>query len=148
MQWSAGPSAGFSSAEEHELVRPISQGAGGAKARNVADQIVDPNSMLTWMEKLAYTRRRSTEIAAGSWDVLDLGNDAILAIEYDWRDSALLTLHNLSRNRAPLDLPERWRDATFVFGGPERQPHGGPLEPYGYRWLRKSRHPTGAGGPP
>ena len=148
MQWSAGPSAGFSSADEDQLVRPLTRGPGGSKERNVADQIVDPGSMLTWMARLAHTRRRSTEIATGSWEVLDTGNDAVLAIEYDWRDSTLLTLHNLSRDRAPVDLPERWRDPTFVFGGPEREPHSHSLEAYGYRWLRQSRHPTGAGGPP
>jgi trehalose synthase len=148
MQWSDGPNGGFSSALPEDLVRPMAEGPGGPGECNVADQLVDPGSFLTWMERLAHSRRRSVEIAAGRWRTVDVGDDAILAIEHTWRDSSLLTLHNVGDAEATPKLEDRWHQASFVFGGPGTAATDDPLPSLGYRWLRVAEHPVSVGGPP
>ena len=96
MQWTDGRNAGFSAARPSRLARPIPDGQYGPLGVNVAAQRRDPDSLLTWMERLIRRRRETPELGWGVPTVLDAGHDAVLAHRCDWEGSAVLAVHNLS----------------------------------------------------
>jgi trehalose synthase len=96
MQWTAGRNAGFSSARPSRLARPIPDGEFGPLAVNVADQRRDPDSMLSWMERMIRRRRETPELGWGAMTLLDTGDDAVLAHRCDWEGAAVVAIHNLS----------------------------------------------------
>jgi glycosidase len=96
MQWSNDPNAGFSTAPKEKLRRPVVEGKDwGASAINVADQQLDADSMLNWMERLIRRRRETPEIVFGSWSVVPVPGKEILALRYDWGERTVLIVHNL-----------------------------------------------------
>lgn len=145
MQWSTEPQGGFSTAKKTFL--PVISGGGyGFEAVNVADQRRDTNSLLNWMERIIRMRQEVPEIGWGEVTVLPSGDPAALALRYDWRNNAVLFLHNFA---------EEGREASFASGQRDRDndllvnllgdDHSRPsddgrhrvlLEPYGYRWYR------------
>ena len=67
MQWSGEANAGFSTAAQEKLRRPVVAGDDyGPSAVNVADQRRDPDSLLNWMERLIRTRKECPEIGWGT----------------------------------------------------------------------------------
>jgi maltose alpha-D-glucosyltransferase/alpha-amylase len=146
MQWSASPSAGFSTAPPDKLVKPLVNDAEyGPEAVNVAAQRRDPHSLLAWFERMLHTVRECEEIGTGDHDVVDLGNDApegVLAHQARGETGRILFLHNLGEDEAELDLRFVADSAEEVFGddsedGTNRVDLGKVrLGAYGYRWLR------------
>jgi maltose alpha-D-glucosyltransferase/alpha-amylase len=143
MQWSSGPNGGFSTAPADELRRPVVTGKRwGPSAINVADQKGDPDSLLTWMERLIRTRRETPEIVFGEWSAVPAQEAAVLALRYEWGPRHLLVLHNLSDKRVStslkLDAPG-WGQARGLFGEGEyvfrRKTLSVDLPPFGLRWL-------------
>src|SRR5205085_283415 len=95
MQWTAEPHGGFSRART--VVRPVIDDAEfGYKRVNVADQRRDPHSLLNWTERVIRVRRECPEINWGQFTVLPAGAAEVLALRYDWRNTALLTVHNFA----------------------------------------------------
>lgn len=149
MQWSTEPHGGFTTSGR-PVLPVISKGAYGFKRVNVAQQRRDANSLLNWMERIIRMRKEVPEIGWGDFAVLDTSAAGVLVLRYDWRNNAVVVVHNLSR--AP-------RDATLTVGkrgagsdapdddllvnlfsddhsrGKDGQ-HRIALEPYGYRWYR------------
>jgi hypothetical protein len=39
-------------------------------------------------------RKECPEIGWGSWEILETGSSAVLAMRYDWRDNSLVLIHN------------------------------------------------------
>lgn len=152
MQWRSGPTAGFSSADPSDLVRPVTGGSFGPDQVNVADQKRDPDSLLNWFERLIRLRKESPEIGFGTYDVLDLDDDAVFGLRCRWEGRELVTLHNLDDGdtEAQIDIPadhavtDLLPDAgartdglgAVIEPSADAQQATIPLGPYAHRWLR------------
>jgi maltose alpha-D-glucosyltransferase/alpha-amylase len=149
MQWSDEVNAGFSTASQEKLRRPVVSGdAYGPPAVNVADQRREKESMLNWMERLIRTRKECPEIGWGTSQLLDAGTSTVFAQRFDWGDRTTILLHNLAGQREQVRLRfdgcEDWEHLHDLLGDgdPELSQDKSlefDLEPYGYRWLRVHR---------
>jgi len=142
MQWTPERHGGFSPGEQ--VVRPvIADETYGYARRNVAQQRRDTDSLLNWTERMIRTRKECRELSWGTATILDAGAESVLAMMFQWRDAALLTLHNFAgaEQKVTLSVPhERGERLTDVFAhrhsdGQQRR-HELSIEPYGYRWYR------------
>jgi maltose alpha-D-glucosyltransferase / alpha-amylase len=143
MQWTGDRHGGFSRADK--IFRPaIDDDVYGYAARNVADQRRDRNSLLNWTERTIRMRRECQEISWGEFRILETNVPEVLALRYDWRNTALITLHNFSPDRRHVNLPlDGPGSETLVnvfrterLHADESGRHELELEGYGYRWLR------------
>ena len=145
MQWERTANGGFSTAPARRLVQPVVPGGFGPDHVNVADQRLDPDSLLEFMTLLIRRYRESPELGWARFEVLDQPHDAVLAHQCTWDDGCLVALHNLGSE--PLEVPLRLEgcDETHRLvdllqdGETPLDPKGGAtfrLEGYGYRWLR------------
>ncbi len=145
MQWSREPHGGFSK-NRKPVVPVIDDGPYSYEQVNAADQRRDPNSLLNWTERIIRMRKEVPEIGWGDFKVLDVGDNSVLAVRYDWRNNSVLVLHNLAP--AP-------REVEFATGlGKDNDDrlisllsddhstrlangkHRVCLDAYGYRWFR------------
>src|SRR6202000_1491865 len=94
MQWSAEPNGGFST-HPRPVTPVIADGAYGFKQVNVAAQRRDPDSFLNWMERMVRMRKEVPEIGWGDFSFVPLRAPGVLAMQYDWRNNAVLVIHNL-----------------------------------------------------
>jgi maltose alpha-D-glucosyltransferase/alpha-amylase len=94
MQWTDGPNGGFSTARPSKLHRPVTQGQFGPLGVNVAAQRRDPDSLMSWMERVIRRRRETPTIGWGTWHVLDTNVPAVLAHRCDWEDDVVVAAHN------------------------------------------------------
>jgi maltose alpha-D-glucosyltransferase/alpha-amylase len=144
MQWSHERHGGFSTAEDAgALCRPVVDAEGWQPARvNVAAQRREPDSMLSWIERLIRRRRECPELGLGTWSLLDAGHDAVLAHRADWDGSAILAVHSFADDRLEVRLPvgDGVEEAVDQLDSGHLVPDDGtltvPLDPYGYRWFR------------
>ncbi len=141
MQWSSLPQAGFSSARRTALP-VVSDGPFGYPRVNVADQRRDRQSLLNWIVRMVRMRKECPQIAWGDFAVLDTQRE-VLAIRYDWQDTAVLALHNLSEKPASVRL--RSKDAgddrlvsllDDAHATARRGVHAIELDGHAYRWFR------------
>jgi len=109
----------------------------------VADQRRDVNSLLNWLERMIRMRRECPEIGWGEYQILCTNVASVLALRYDWRNTALVTLHNFSAERQEVSLPLDDASQPLVnvlsdqsFKADKDGRYYIELEPYGYRWLR------------
>ena len=141
MQWKDAENGGFSTAHPGALRRPVVAGEFGPSNVNVADQRVDPESLLNWNERLIRIRRETPEFGWGWFRLLDSGDDAVMAHRCDWSPNAVLAVHNFSdRTRSvSISLDEPYETIEDLLGTDD-PPEGDPLrfdvEPYGFRWFR------------
>ncbi|HYZ15295.1 MAG TPA: alpha-amylase family protein [Candidatus Acidoferrum sp.] len=150
MQWSAEPHGGFTKSDRPALP-VIAGGPYGFEEVNVARQRRDPDALVNWMERLIRMRKEVPEIGWGDFIVLDTRSPEVLALRYDWRDNAVVVVHNLAdtaravtlRLRAARDAdPHRPDDTMLVnllsddHSRASDGQHTIDLEPYGYRWYR------------
>jgi len=145
MQWSTEPQAGFTKSAK-PIVPVISDGPYGYEHVNVAAQRRDPDSLLNWMERMIRMRKEVPEIGWGDFSFLKVKTPQVLAIRYEWRNNAVVVLHNLCAEPCELQL----RLGNKSTGDLElinllSEDHSLPtgtgthrilLEPYGYRWYR------------
>jgi maltose alpha-D-glucosyltransferase/alpha-amylase len=145
MQWCNYGNGGFSQAPLESHVRPmLSGGDFGFEKVSVGALRSDPSSLLNWMATLIRTRRECGEIGSGTWRIVDLKNDAILALRYDDHGSSVMILNNLSNQRqtVTLDLTEpEVERATYLLTDRPSAPltpknQRVRLDGYGFRWLR------------
>ncbi len=74
MQWTDGPTAGFSTADPAQLVRPvITDGPYGCDRVSVRRQRTDPDSLLTWFERTLHALRECPEVGENACQVLEFG---------------------------------------------------------------------------
>ena len=148
MQWSDEPGAGFSTADPARLCRPLTEGAYGPLAVNVAAQRRDPGSLLNWFERLIRRRRETPELGMGTWAVIPTDERGVLAHRCDWDGSTVVAVHNFGPEPCRLDLPldgiEDAVGADDLLDAPDEQSVGSgllslTLAGYGYRWLRIRR---------
>ena len=147
MQWSATTNGGFSPAPADRLIRPVvKSGPYGYEKVNVTDQRLDPDSMLTWFERMLHTVRECAEIGSGTHRVLEGMPDAVFGHLAEGATGVMLFLHNLSDTPQvvhPRGVPRLDQPPTVVFSD---QPHEGPVDltkveigPFGFRWIRLHR---------
>ena len=149
MQWSADPHGGFTRADDPALP-VVSDGPYSFERVNVAQQRRDPNSLLNWMERIIRMRKEIPEIGWGDFVVLDSGCAEVLALRYNWRNNAVVVVHNFANEERTVTLQPHaaeepdaeHRDDLLVnvlSDDHSRAPRGRhtiTLEPYGYRWYR------------
>ena len=148
MQWTAGTTAGFTSARPSRLRRPLPDGRFGPLAVNVADQRRDPDSLLNWMELMTRRRRETPELGWGRWTLVDTGAEAVLAHRCDWEDRTVLCVHNLADEPhvVELDVPDGTAvvDLLSDHGAVTELDDGTlplTLDAYGFRWFRVTTSP-------
>ena len=141
MQWNQDRHGGFSRADE--VVSPVIDDAEyGYQRLNVADQRRDPGSLLNWTTKMIRGRRECPEISWGEVALLETRCDEVLALQYTWRQTQLVVLHNFASETrtAQLHLGKPGDLLADVFIHDNRQASDGTheivLDPYGYRWFR------------
>jgi maltose alpha-D-glucosyltransferase/alpha-amylase len=144
MQWSTEPNAGFTKSEK-PILPVIDHGPYGFEHVNVADQRRDPNSLLNWMERVIRMRKEVPEIGWGDFRFVSTGTETVLAMEYEWRNNAVLCVHNLEgvAREIRLTLKHSGEGCTLVnlLSGDHSEPnneskHTILMEAYGYRWFR------------
>ncbi len=149
MQWSTEPQGGFTKSVK-PILPVISEGAYGFEHLNVAAQRRDPNSLLNWMERMIRMRKELPEIGWGDFTILNTSTGAktslVLAMRYQWRNNAVVCIHNLAADpqEVRFSLPaDDAPDSTLVnllsddHSRPEKgRRHCILLEAYGYRWFR------------
>ncbi|MCU1291176.1 MAG: Trehalose synthase [Bryobacterales bacterium] len=146
MQWSMDPQGGFTSGDR-PASRVISGGSYGYEHVSVEEQRRDPNSLLNWIERIVRMRKEVPEIGWGDFTVLRTSSAAVLSLRYDWRNNAVVVVHNLEG----IPREARFDPAPESGGGDQylvnllsdehsRAEKSGMhcilLEPYGYRWYR------------
>ncbi|MFF0657065.1 alpha-amylase family protein [Micromonospora tulbaghiae] len=148
MQWSYQDNAGFSTAEQEKMVRPvIDKGEFGYQKVNVTAQRKDPRSLLGWFERMIRTLREAPEIGSGSTTHIDVPMPpGVLAHRADGRTGTMVFLHNLGTEDVEVDLSTLAPEADLPIdvlsdrnyedvGKLDRLKLGG----YGYRWIRLCR---------
>lgn len=145
MQWSTEPHGGFTAGDKPTMP-VIDQGPYGFQHVNVAAQRRDPDSLLNWMERIIRMRKEVPEIGWGEFTILPVDANCVLAVRYDWRNNAVIVIHNLGA--APLEVRldgGAGEDARHVLINLLSEDHSHAdddgqyrilLEPYGYRWYR------------
>jgi maltose alpha-D-glucosyltransferase/alpha-amylase len=148
MQWSADANAGFSPADPNRLYSPvIADPVYGYQTVNVEAQLRAPSSLLHAMKRLIAARKSSRVFGRGTLEFLAPSNTRVLAHVREYRDEAILAVHNLAGSSQPVELDLRaFRGATPVeMLGEARFPPIGDrpyflsLGPYGHYWLRLER---------
>jgi maltose alpha-D-glucosyltransferase / alpha-amylase len=145
MQWSTEPHAGFTKAQR-PMLPVIDRGAYSYEHVNVAEQRRDPNSLLNWTERAIRMRKEVPEIGWGDFTVLPTGCNDVFALRYDWRNNAVVFLHNLSGVPREIGFksgsgrsPGEWL-VNLLSGDHSQADSAGKhqvlMEPYGYRWYR------------
>ena len=105
MQWTDERRAGFTANPRAKLPRPIPQGRFGPLAVNVTEQQRNPDSLLNWMERVIRRRRETPELGWGTWSLIDVGDDAVLAHRCDWHGASVLAVHNFDGAPRPVRVP-------------------------------------------
>ena len=142
MQWTEGPTGGFSTAPADRLTRQVPTGPYAPQNVNVQAQRADPQSLLRWFEELIALRKELHEVGWGSSTIIELDEPSVLAMRYQWHRRELITVHNLADRR--VDVRLRFADAVDVRDllgrhDPIEIDDGHAtlaLEPYDHRWLR------------
>ena len=148
MQWTPDRNGGFSAAAPSRLAGPVVDGAYGPTFVNVVDQLNDPESLLSFIQRLTRCYRDCPELGWGTFEVLEQPHPAVLAHRSTWDDGSMVLLHNLAAE--PVTVPLRLGDlepgsvlVDLLQPGASEADRPGrvevPLEAYGYRWLRISR---------
>jgi len=149
MQWSPVTHAGFTSADvpARDLIRPvIDDGPFGYRHVNVTDQRRDPDSLLSWFERMLHTHRECREIGIGDHETVATDTPSVLVHRADAASGAMLFLHNLSDQPARVELPDTSHhrsEPVEMFSDREYDRpdlHKLDVDGYGYRWIRLSHH--------
>ena len=145
MQWSDEPQAGFTKAKK-AVLPVISQGPFGFQQVNAARQRRDPNSLLNWMERTIRMRKEVPEISWGDFRVIRTRNPSILIMQYQWRNNAVLIVHNFKDEAQEVSFSldgDGGRKSLLISLLSEEHSKAGrdgrhrlALEPFGYRWFR------------
>jgi glycosidase len=143
MQWAPERHDGFTTADEP--FRPLADDPGDI---NVARQRRDPQSLLSWIERMIRRRKECPELGWGACSLLDTGEPSVLAHRSDWAGSTIVAAHNLAERPAACELvlDDAGPDAVLVdlFDHDERAIGGDgrvslELGRYGARWYRLRR---------
>ena len=157
MQWSDEGNAGFSSAAAKELVHPIiDEGAYDYNMLNVERQLREPDSLLNWTKRMVRLRKECPEIGYGEWEIIPTREPSVLAMQYRYRGTLVITVHNFAGGPVVIRLKAFDEPAQPLVDLIEPQeitaPEGKEYEirigSYGFRWFRlRGVKPTMSTGP-
>ncbi|NIY46684.1 alpha-amylase family protein [Cedecea colo] len=144
MQWSDLACAGFSEAEPEKLIVPvIDTGPYRYQKVNVNASLINDNSLLHRVSKIARARLGLNEIGSGDYHVIDTRNPAIFALRYNYVNTGLLLLANFCSQKVTAEITEAdIAGLTECLADKEYKPSGTLMAPlsitlngYGYRWF-------------
>jgi maltose alpha-D-glucosyltransferase/alpha-amylase len=143
MQWSGEEYGGFSTSEKR-VVPIIDDPERGFRRVNVADQRRDPESLLNWVERRIRARKELPEISWGSCTVIRTDVPGVLVLRFDWRNTALVTVHNFNDAERVVHFDVRHPDGGIlcdVFDENHSRAgdsgvHRVTMRPYGHTWFR------------
>jgi maltose alpha-D-glucosyltransferase/alpha-amylase len=146
MQWDGTPGAGFSHAPPDKFITPlVDEGPYSYQNVNVADERLDPNSLLTWFERTLHALRECEEIGSGEHEVVDAGPPSVMVHRATGHLGTTLFVHNLD------DQPYRLKLGFLHDPDPGQHPlpivadsdYGSDIDldaldvaGFGYRWIR------------
>jgi trehalose synthase len=148
MQWSDARNGGFSTADQERLAGPVVTGDYGPANVNVASQLRDPDSLLSWVTLLIRRYRQCPELAWGRFEVLDHDVPSVLAHRADQDGATVVALHNLDDQPVEVTLSldgvdQDTRLVDLLADGSTTVDRSGAvrlgLDGYGFRWLRAVR---------
>ncbi|MDQ0641192.1 maltose alpha-D-glucosyltransferase/alpha-amylase [Pedobacter sp. W3I1] len=135
MQWNSMENAGFSTAQK--TFRPVvSMGEYAYQKVNVASQLSDKESLLNFIKLLISVRKSLPELGVSDWQVLDLGNDAVLAIAYKTPSGKITIIHNFGDKATEVTLPLTGKQKVLVGSWQAGENGRLKMEPYGRLWLK------------
>jgi maltose alpha-D-glucosyltransferase/alpha-amylase len=122
----------------------IDDGPYGSEKVNVAGQRRDPDSFLNWTERMVRMRKEVPEFGWGNFEVIDVKNDGVLCLRYEWRNNGVVALHNLRDEAVQIEFSlrgEHGKSLVNLLTGDHSQAnargrHRVVMEPYGYHWYR------------
>lgn len=145
MQWSADANGGFSQAERDECIRPpVNRGKFRYQQVNVAEQRRDSDSLLRVTQQMIRTRRENPELGDGDWQIVETGDQHVLAHRCQANGAAVVAVHNLGdeKRQVELDLADLadWRFQELLsddeYTTPDECEAAMEVGPLGYRWFR------------
>ncbi|MGW8226719.1 MAG: maltose alpha-D-glucosyltransferase [Anaerolineales bacterium] len=146
MQWEDSSQAGFSTAPSNRLYAPIISSSGyDPESLNVADQKLDPGSLLNTVKNMIRTRRGYPALGSGtfSWATIIQTKTPTPIIAYYRSDQQdrIVVIQNLSPDQQSLSLPfSETVSPDLIYGNIEIRINSGrllaDLDPYGFAWLR------------
>ncbi len=136
------PNGGFTKSDK-PIVPVIDEGPYGYQHINAAEQRREPNSLLNWMERMIRMRKEVPEVGWGRFKVLESGDNAVLALRYDWRNNSVLFLHNFADEPREINFATGIKNDDHLINllasthsKAQKGKHRISLEAYGYRWYR------------
>ncbi|MGE0448473.1 MAG: alpha-amylase family protein [Vicinamibacterales bacterium] len=143
MQWSDDHYGGFSSSSRR-VIPIVDDEEHGYRRINVAAQRRDPESLLNWTERRIRARKELPELSWGHCTVVRTDTPGVLVLLSVWRDTAVLTVHNLTDQERSVHFEVRRANGRHLFdffdedhseaGGDGR--HHLTLRPYANTWYR------------
>ncbi|MEZ5203725.1 MAG: maltose alpha-D-glucosyltransferase [Acidimicrobiales bacterium] len=155
MQWTPDRNGGFSTADFAQLYLPAQMDpVYGYQAVNVESQLRNPGSFLHWVRLMIQARKQHPVFGTGSFQVLDVGNEAVLAFlrrqdRDDSADDIVLCVNNLSKLAQPVEIDLSTlagKVPVELFGRVQFPPIGElpyfiTLPPYGFYWFSLADEP-------
>jgi maltose alpha-D-glucosyltransferase/alpha-amylase len=146
MQWSQDKHGGFSRAPHHQLfMPPINRGPYSYEFVNVEDAENDPHSLLNFMRRILTLRKQNNKVfGRGSFELVPLDNQSVLAFVREYEGKQILVMANLSRFAQSVHLPvsdtyqgmvpvELFSKTSFpVFG---KHPYHMVIGPHAFYWF-------------
>jgi maltose alpha-D-glucosyltransferase/alpha-amylase len=146
MQWTGEPGAGFSQAPPDQFWLPlIDNETYGYQTVNVAAQRADPNSLFYTVKHMIAVRKAHPVLSEGSYQFLQTGNKAVLALLRQNSETAILAIQNLSEQsqaasldlsefagKIPVDILERKQESLPEISA---EPYVISLKGFDYFWL-------------
>jgi trehalose synthase len=148
MQWTTGPTGGFSTADPGDLAGLVVEGELSPEHVNVAAQRQDPDSLLNWIKLLTLRYRECPELSWGECTILEHDAPSVFAHRSDCEGGTIIALHNFSADPAEVTLAVAGagvgvRVADVLTGATSDVRNDGTLqhrvEAYGCCWLRVLR---------
>lgn len=135
MQWSDDPNAGFSTARK--TIRPvITGGEYGYEHINVESEQADTNSLLEHISRLVRLRKDCPEIGLGDWSIPDSSNTHLLILRYDYKEGALVIIHNFAPDPQSCRNEENLTDLITGEKLAADKNKIITIPGYGYKWYR------------
>jgi maltose alpha-D-glucosyltransferase/alpha-amylase len=148
MQWSNEPHGGFTKSDTPQTP-VISGGPYGYEHINAAIQRRHPQSLLNWTERIVRMRKEVPEVGWGDFEVIDVDDPAVLVMRYDWRNNAVLFVHNFDAKPREIAFSVGLKGQDAEHGNllinllaedhsraDDKGNHRLIMEAYGYRWYR------------
>jgi maltose alpha-D-glucosyltransferase/alpha-amylase len=143
MQWDSTANAGFSTATAERLIRPVVRDERfGYERVSVVGQRREPDSLLTWFQRMLDTLRECSEVATGEHEVIEVECPHVLAHRAFTARGSVLFVHNLGDRPVTVRLPHVGSDAEQLVDLFHDQDYGSAdlqrvdVDGYGFRWIR------------